>query len=75
MSKATKPPLGVMPRKLWLEHRAQELSRAIHEHVMARRYDPLAEWLDELGPVFHELLQIEGDSFSPTNPDLTDRPE
>lgn len=28
-----KPPLGVMPRDIWIQHRMVELSRAIYEYI------------------------------------------
>jgi hypothetical protein len=30
--RTSKPPLGVMPRAIWIEKHRQELSRAIQEH-------------------------------------------
>ena len=48
---AAKPPRGVIPRQLWLEKRAQDLARAIHEYTTEGRYEPVSEWLTEL----HEL--------------------
>lgn len=41
-----KPPLGVMPKWLWLEHRMQELWAAMIRFNMAGVEIP-AEWLDE----------------------------
>ena len=42
-----KPPLGVMPKEIWIEKRKLDLSRAINEYVAARI--PFKhEWIDEL---------------------------
>ena len=43
-----KPPLGVMPRIIWLQKRADEIVRAIHEYMRDGRYGPVESWLREL---------------------------
>jgi len=43
-----KPPVGVIPRKLWLETRIQDLVRAINEYTQAGIREPVAEWSKEL---------------------------
>lgn len=48
---AAKPPIGVIPKQLWMEKRARDLARAIHEYAAEGRYEPVGEWLTEL----HEL--------------------
>lgn len=47
--KKQKPPLGVMPRQIWLEKRMQELSRAIYERMLAGIIDEnVNEWSADL---------------------------
>lgn len=43
-----KPPMGVMPQKLWLEDRIQELTRVMHEYARINNFEPLQKWLCEL---------------------------
>lgn len=54
---ANKPPLGVLPEKLWLLLRCQELSRAIHDNLRVDniKYDSVYNWLDELQEHLKEL--------------------
>lgn len=40
------PPLGLTPRFLWVEHRLDEVNRAIKRYIDAGIL-PLQEWLDE----------------------------
>ena len=52
--KFTKPPLGIMPHKLWVESRCTELIDTLHRH----RTTPQTintEWLDELKKLVGEL--------------------
>ena len=44
----SKIPLGVMPRKIWLEKRIKDLTRAIHEYVQTSDWNPLLAWTIEL---------------------------
>jgi hypothetical protein len=46
-----KPPLGIMPRKIWDDRRYFDLVDAINRYVEAK-IDPPQEWLDE----FSEIL-------------------
>ena len=43
-----RPPLGAMSTDIWVEKRKQDLSRAIHDYVVARISGPLLCWIDEL---------------------------
>ncbi len=43
-----KPPLGVMPKDIWIEKRIQELSRAIHEYTNQGLNENIGEWINEL---------------------------
>ena len=56
----SKPSMGVMPRFIWLEHRAEELADAIIRQQLEtstneRRYDLIIEWCAELAKVNSEL--------------------
>jgi len=60
-----KPPLGVMPETIWLEHRADELSRAIREYVIATElpkegwsWSLVNKWSKELAGVSTKLELI-----------------
>lgn len=44
---SSKPPLGVMPKKLWEEKRAKDLCEAIQRYLDNGRVIP-KEWVDEL---------------------------
>lgn len=61
-----KPPLGCMPKRLWLQSRAAELVRAIHEYMAAGDYnDKLFEWLEELAFIIQQLKQPNTSSYHP----------
>jgi hypothetical protein len=49
----SKPPLGVIPQKIWKEHRIQELTRAIYEYASVGNYILIMPWVEEL----RELLR------------------
>ncbi len=58
----SRPPLGVMPRTIWLKHRASALAGAIEaslEHSSRTGGRPVAEllgeWATELANIFAEL--------------------
>ena len=44
--KSVKPPLGIMPEWLWVEHRRDELKYAIVRYLDAGEVIP-AEWVEE----------------------------
>ena len=50
-----KPPLGIKPRKLWLEERASELCGAIGRYINAGNPD-VEEWRIELSEIMSLLL-------------------
>lgn len=54
-----RPPRGVTPRVIWLEHRAAELARAIHEYVADGRFKPVATWTEELSEILQEIDRVE----------------
>ena len=45
--KIEKPPLGIMPKKLWIEFRRNEIIEAIIRYSEALKEIP-QEWVDEL---------------------------
>ena len=49
-----RPPSGVMPRALWLEARACDLARAIHEHLQRGHQELVPAWVSELQQVLAE---------------------
>lgn len=42
-----RPPLGVMPKFIWIEHRIEELKKAIYRYLEADKPVP-KEWYEEL---------------------------
>ena len=48
-----KPPLGVMPKIIWIEKRICELTRAIDEYCQIGEYSTVKKWVKELD----ELLE------------------
>lgn len=50
-----KPPLGVMPRDLWLSCRAAELARAINDYIRHDRIMSVKGWVVELNEVMNLL--------------------
>lgn len=56
-----KPPIGVMPRKLWLEIRIQDLHRAVNEYIQAGIFEPVDGWLKELSELIDVRERIDKD--------------
>lgn len=55
-----KPSLGVMPQKIWIEMRINDLLRAISERrTQTINEPPIIEWSEELV----ELLKVESIKF------------
>jgi len=52
----TKPPLGVMPQQIWMEKRAKDLARAIHQYIDAGMYEPVDEWVEELDELWQKII-------------------
>jgi hypothetical protein len=52
--KVVRPPIGVTPRKLWIEIRIRNLSRAVCEYTQAGILEPVDEWTKEL----RELISV-----------------
>jgi hypothetical protein len=55
-----RPPLGVVPKSIWLQCRAEDLSRAINEYVAGgfvgvERLDMVVGWCDQLSDVLLEM--------------------
>jgi hypothetical protein len=55
-----KPPLGVVPRKLWLEGRLKELKRTILSYTHSG-YSVKIEWVEERNEILAELNRIQLD--------------
>lgn len=63
MKEYERPPLGVMPKWMWLEIRGLKLTRAIHRyldqgnHLITKkdRYRHIKSWINELKEVIEEL--------------------
>jgi hypothetical protein len=55
-----KPPLGVVPRKLWLEGRLKELKRTILSYTHSG-YSVKIEWVEERNQILAELNRIQLD--------------
>lgn len=62
-----KPPLGVMPRKIWLERRIDELQRALvarfdymkkESDFRPDSVDTVSEWMHELQTRIGELMGV-----------------
>jgi hypothetical protein len=61
------PPLGVIPREIWLEKRAAELSRAIYQYIdfgfiVGDSHDNIQKWIDELQDIW-QLVDRDGRIF------------
>ena len=52
------PPVGIMPEKLWHEHRMREILQAC-DRYLADGITPPREWKDELDSLWHTLLYKE----------------
>lgn len=63
MSELKRPPLGIMPRFIWLEHRLQDLHEAMKRYVEADKRIP-SEWMAEVRFINEELRDRKpGDKF------------
>ena len=59
----TKPTIGVEPQKIWIEKRARELSRAIHERLESvaasgASLDSLLYWSNEMYEHLNKLYEM-----------------
>jgi hypothetical protein len=54
MNVQPKPPLGIMPRYLWIEKRIQDLAEAIGRYIESPFPIP-TEWVDERNQLLMEL--------------------
>lgn len=52
--KSIKPPIGIIPKKLWQEQRLSELAAAIIRYLDAGKFPP-EEWLDEFDELESQL--------------------
>jgi len=56
LSKPKKPPLGVMPRQIWLMRRAKDLADGIKRYLDAGYYITSVQlWCDELIKLIDEI--------------------
>ncbi|MDD9148144.1 hypothetical protein OYT88_06230 [Sporolactobacillus sp. CQH2019] len=53
-----KPPLGIMPKNIWLQQRLDDLLEAIDRYYAAG-YEPRKEWQDERNELFFKLYRNE----------------
>lgn len=68
-----RPPLGVMPRVVWLEHRAYELRACIDRYLCSQeciyRPDLAAQHATELADVLREIANERDARRAPSTPD------
>lgn len=58
MEEGTKPPLGLKPRKFWLEERRNEIVLAMSRYITEGKPIPF-EWVEELSNLLtKELAEI-----------------
>ncbi len=61
VAKAIKPPIGLIPRKIWqekvIEARLDEVGAAINRYVSARRQPP-KEWVKEFGKLLKQYRRL-----------------
>jgi len=57
---ANKPPIGIMPERIWLEHRQEELKSAIKRYLDANLKVP-DEWVCEYNKhlIFFDFEEVE----------------
>ena len=60
-----RPPLGIKPRYIWLEDRAQEIKDAMDRHNVDGRYHPV-DWLTEYMSIQTELVNYNTETRDPT---------
>lgn len=56
-TEATKPPLGVMPRKMWDKQRQKDLADAMVRYLEAGMKIP-AEWIEEYNEISDRLKEV-----------------
>lgn len=58
-SEEQKPPIGIMPERIWKQKRAEELTQAIARYVFAREYRDtrrtIITWCHELESLVRDL--------------------
>lgn len=57
LKQATKPPLGVMPRKMWDKQRQKDLADAMARYLEAGMKIP-AEWIEEYNEISDRLAEV-----------------
>lgn len=54
MTETKKPPIGLVPRKVWLWERADDITRALDRYNCEEKLPP-DEWLEELRNIYRQL--------------------
>ena len=49
-----KPPVGIMPERIWKLHRLEDLKKTIYRYIEANE-PPLVEWYIELDKLIREV--------------------
>lgn len=59
MADGKKPPLGVMPARIWRIKRIQDITRAINEYAESENPSTAIQWCNELKQLLTELAMKE----------------
>lgn len=54
MERPVKPPLGVIPKKIWKEQRLRELRDAVGRYLEANQIVPI-EWIEEYNQLLDDI--------------------
>ena len=58
MTTVGKPPLGIVPKRLWEEDRARELARTIKRHLEVGYFtEEVIKWVRELDDLLHQIAR------------------
>lgn len=52
-----KPPIGIIPKKIWIEQRINEIRRAVNEYINAGMRVNV-EWIEEYNQLLKELKEV-----------------
>ena len=58
VTKYNKPPLGVTPKKFWLEERLNELVAAINRYIAVGKFNKVEEWVKEAKEIKEQLSNL-----------------
>ncbi|MFW5438109.1 hypothetical protein [Paenibacillus apiarius] len=56
----SKPPLGIMPKRIWIEQRCKEITDAIQRYIEAGHTIPI-EWVMEYNELLLKYCRQNGD--------------